>query len=406
MTIYNIHVIYLGNVGIEDWDTDSSTSRPNPLENINSFIGYDSSAEFGDTLWKQAETATIDSNIDEIRDLVYEDSTYTPGGPYANKDWEISYFDDSATITWSGGEAQYIDSFAAIELAVTFADDPENPVSGTARFLQTQAGDTFLLSYDHNSEDIFGYEFDIASRPIASLEVVDIGFETIGNIYGTEYDDQPFATCFTRGTLISTCDSEHPIEALSIGDLVHTRDSGMQPVRWIGTRHFTEADLDAAPNLRPIRIKKESLGGDTPFRDLIVSPQHRVLVRNKIAMRMFGEPEVLIAAKHLTEIDGIDVADDLQGVEYFHILFDRHQIVRSNGAETESMYTGKMALKSIPREQIEEIFAIFPELRHMSEDESTAPARFLVPGRKARKLAIRARKNSCELYDGVLPSAP
>lgn len=407
MAVYNFHVIYLGTVGIEDWDTDSSPSDPSVLENVDSFFGYDSTTAFGSNLWQQRETISVDSNVDSFNGQftqIYEDSTYS-GKYYADSEGDFVPYEEGGSVTWSGGVDQYIDSFAAIEISVTFEEDPDNPVTGIARFMQTVSGDTFLLSWDRNGKDAPGYEFDITSRPIASIEVVGIhDTEEIRFVYGDQYDDQPFATCFTHGTLILTHDGERPVELLSIGDLVHTRDGGWEPVRWIGSRYFTENDLSIAPNLRPIRIKKGCLGDGTPSEDLIVSAQHRVLVRNKIAMRMFGEPEVLIAAKHLLENDGINVADDLQGVEYCHILFDRHHIVRSNGAETESMYTGKTALKSIPHEQIEEVFSIFPELRHMSEDESPAPARFFVPGRKARKFAARARKNSSVLFDSALPS--
>src|SRR5690606_31669955 len=106
--------------------------------NMESFIGYDSSAAFGDSLWRQRETAQVDSNIDDRDNHVYEDSTYPRDGYYVSSDGTMLVpFDDSATVTWSGGEDQYIDSFAAFEMKVTFDDDLENPVTGTARFMQT-----------------------------------------------------------------------------------------------------------------------------------------------------------------------------------------------------------------------------------------------------------------------------
>ena len=68
----------------------------------------------------------------------------------------------------------------------------------------------------------------------------------------------------------------------------------------------------------------------------ITSPQHRVLVRSRIAQKIFGTDEVLVAAKQLCQLDGIDIALDLGAVTYVHFLFDAHQVVFSNGAETES----------------------------------------------------------------------
>ena len=70
---------------------------------------------------------------------------------------------------------------------------------------------------------------------------------------------------------------------------------------------------------------------------------------------MFGTDEVLVAAKQLLQIDGIDVADDLDEVVYVHFIFDRHEIVYANGAESESLYTGPEALKTLSPQAREEI---------------------------------------------------
>ena len=40
--------------------------------------------------------------------------------------------------------------------------------------------------------------------------------------------------CFTPGTLIATANGLRPVESLEVGDLVPTRDSGMQRIRWTG----------------------------------------------------------------------------------------------------------------------------------------------------------------------------
>ena len=125
----------------------------------------------------------------------------------------------------------------------------------------------------------------------------------------------------------------------------------------------------------------------TPAADLVVSPQHRVLVRSAIAQRMFGTDEVLVAAKQLCLLDGIDVASDMDTVEYFHMLFDQHKVVVSNGAETEALYTGAKALRGVETAALEEILALFPQIR----DYSYVPeaARVLASGRMGRKLAVR-----------------
>ena len=197
--------------------------------------------------------------------------------------------------------------------------------------------------------------------------------------------------CFAAGVLLQTESGPVPVEDIAVGDLVVTRDNGLQPVRWIGSRQLSPIELAARPQLRPIRIKAGALGAGTPSSDLIVSPQHRILVRSRISQRMFGAEEVLVAAKQLLQMDGIDIASDLDEVVYLHILLDRHEIIIANGTETESLYTGKTVLESVSPAAREEIFAIFPELK--DRPDAPAAARALVNGRMGRKLAVRHANN-------------
>jgi len=193
--------------------------------------------------------------------------------------------------------------------------------------------------------------------------------------------------CFARGTMLDTPEGLRAIESLKAGDLVLTRDNGPQPIRWIGSRMITAKELSAHEKLRPIRIKAGALGAGTPAADLVVSPQHRVLVRSKVAIRMFGAAEVLVAAKQLLQVDGIDICDKPDEVEYFHMLFDRHEVVFANGAEAESLYTGPEAIKSVGPAALEEIYEILPELRE--RDYKARGARELLSGRMGRKLVSR-----------------
>jgi len=204
--------------------------------------------------------------------------------------------------------------------------------------------------------------------------------------------DNTNVVCFGADALIMADGDEVAAGDLRVGDLVETRDDGLQAIRWIGKRHLDADTLAAYPNLRPIRIRAGALGDGLPDSDLIVSPQHRILVRSRIAMKMFGAAEVLVAAKQLVQLDGIDIATDLDSVTYVHFLFDRHQIVLSNGAETESMFTGEEALRSVGPQALAEIMAIFPELAQNHAE--AVSARMLVSGRMGRKLAVRHAQNA------------
>ena len=144
--------------------------------------------------------------------------------------------------------------------------------------------------------------------------------------------------CFTPGTRIETPDGPRLVEELREGDRVQTKDNGAQEVQWIGSRRMTGARLFAMPRLRPVRIRAGALGIERPDQELLVSPEHRMLVQGDVARSLFNVPEVLVTAKDL--INGTTIALDLavREVTYIHLLLPRHQIVWANGVETESFH--------------------------------------------------------------------
>ncbi|NHF72552.1 Hint domain-containing protein [Paracoccus sp. 12-3] len=204
-------------------------------------------------------------------------------------------------------------------------------------------------------------------------------------------------TCFATGTLIDTATGPRAVETLVAGDLVLTRDRGLRPLAWAGGRHLDARHLDIAPNLRPIRIRAGALGPGLPASDLTVSPQHRILMRSKITERICGTPEALVAARHLCTLPGIEVTNPPGGIGYHHLLFDRHEIVRSNGAWTESLFTGPQAMASLSPAARREIRAIFPELFGQNAPR-WAGARDFLTGAQCRELTRRHQKNDKPLF--------
>jgi hypothetical protein len=195
-----------------------------------------------------------------------------------------------------------------------------------------------------------------------------------------------YTACFTKGSLIKTLRGEIPVEQLSVGDRVLTRDSGFQPIRWIGNRAFSDEALAQSPNILPVTIKAGALGPNTPERDLTVSPQHRVLLSHAETELWFGEDEVLVAAKDLVGLPGVTQAAGEGGVHYFHFMFDKHEVVSSDGAWTESFQPGDLSLSGLDAEQREELFQIFPELAEDIVHTSFPPARMALKSRQAKVL--------------------
>lgn len=168
--------------------------------------------------------------------------------------------------------------------------------------------------------------------------------------------------CFTPGTLIATPRGEVLVEDLRVGDKVITRDDGLQEIRWLGHKDLSWSDLNMHAHLKPVLVTAGSLGDGLPERDMMVSPNHRMLVANDRTSLYFDEHEVLVAAKHL--ISGSRIATvDAAGLTYIHFMFDRHQVVLSNGAWTESFQPGDYSMKGIGNAQRQELFDLFPELK-------------------------------------------
>lgn len=188
--------------------------------------------------------------------------------------------------------------------------------------------------------------------------------------------------CFTPGTTILTPSGEIPVQDLKVGDKVVTRDNGLQAIRWVGKKKLVGHDLISRPKLRPIMIRAGALGHDLPKHDMMVSPNHRMLLVSQQAQLLFGASEVLVAAKHLVGADGVQQVDTV-GVEYVHFLCDNHEVVLANGSWSESFQPGTYSMGSIDCDQREEIYELFPELRKRSVVESYAAARLTLKRHEA-----------------------
>jgi len=177
-----------------------------------------------------------------------------------------------------------------------------------------------------------------------------------------EFKDRGGVTCFTEGTRIATPRGMIPVEDLRTGDPVQTMDNGIQPVRWIGMRRVAESELNAHPHLCPIRVSPEILGRESHASPLLVSAQHRVLVKLPKGQDVLGEKEILVTAKHLLGLDGVETDIGLGSVVYYHILFDTHEIIFANGVPAESLFLGKRAITAMTEDGLREIEQLFPEL--------------------------------------------
>lgn len=227
------------------------------------------------------------------------------------------------------------------------------------------AGDPAIIEtavgYRLNCEVIDGYPYVIGDT--LDVEVVAT-FTPNGDTLTVDFQALPMFICFVCGTRILTPEGPKEIETLEVGARIVTRDHGIQQLRWIGSTRLPKSALMRRPELRPVRITAGSFGKDLPERDLCVSRQHRVLVRDWRADLLFGSPSgVLTPAFTLLNDSSIRLDEPGEdGVEYFHIAFDTHEVIYSEGLETESFHPAVDTVSVLTQPQREELYAIFPAL--------------------------------------------
>jgi Ca2+-binding RTX toxin-like protein len=203
----------------------------------------------------------------------------------------------------------------------------------------------------------------------------------------SEIESLHYTPCFTAGTRLATAEGGRAVEDLRPGMRLRTRDHGLQPLRWIGRRALSAADLARAPALSPVRLGAGALGRGLPRRALLVSPQHRVLLGGPAVQLLFGAEAVLVAAHHLLGRPGITRAPAARGVTYVHLLFDRHELLRSEGVWSESFQPGDRSLAGLDAPQRRELLTLFPALQARAGRAGYSAARPALKGWQARLLA-------------------
>lgn len=248
---------------------------------------------------------------------------------YTNKTKTLDVLSNDANYTGGVLTVTHINGIAVI------AGDSVTLTSG--QVVTLNADGTLSVTSDNDFETVnFTYEVESTNGEN------DIGFVTIATV-----------PCFVVGTLIQTETGQRRVETLQSGDLVWTMDRGLQPLRWIGQR-----TVAALGSFAPVRVAAGTFGDHA---NLMLSPQHRILVRDAVADLVFGTPEVLVAAKHL--VDGRKVTSVEGGsVTYVHLLFDQHEIVMANGLATESFLPGPQTVDAFEDDIVDEIAQLFPEL--------------------------------------------
>lgn len=291
------------------------------------------------------EFNTLKIGVADVADSSYDTNLLIAGGSVQSS---IVAQDDSVTIP--GGRSATLNvlgndsSSAGGVLTVTHINGTavvagQRVELATGQFITLNDDGTFFIERDSDTETVyFNYEIQDADGN-TDTAIVEIVQE---------------APCFAQGTQLLTDRGPVDVADLTAGMRVWTRDSGFQIVRWIGSRSVDATGKDA-----PILIRSGSYDAQ---QDVRVSPQHRVLVGGVWAELLFGEAEVLVKAKDLVNDATVCVDRSCETVTYFHLLFDRHEIVSACGLLSESYHPGPQTMKGFDPETQSEILRLFPDL--------------------------------------------
>ncbi|CCD91746.1 hypothetical protein BRAO375_1700017 [Bradyrhizobium sp. ORS 375] len=143
-----------------------------------------------------------------------------------------------------------------------------------------------------------------------------------GNLKITSYET---TICFFAGTMIRTPDGEVAVETLKRGDQVLTHDGSVATVDWLGVQTIS---LRFADKLRvlPIRIKAGALGDNVPARDLLVSPDHAILV----------EGALIHAGALVNGTSIVREADVPTTFTYYHVEVEDHSLILAENTPAET----------------------------------------------------------------------
>ncbi len=353
MPIHTMSMIYLGN--LPDLDpTDGNGAAENQALLMGSY--YDSS--------DPAASHIVDVTVNDSNSSGTTQSNDAGGNP------EVVTYD-----LGGGLVSTHYDSLLNVDVRIEFGSATGAPdYTGLGGVVQTETGDTFLVMID---DDVGLGANNLDDFPINSITINSV------SAFGADQwidasDDEQFVPCFTAHTMIRTARGELPASALRPDDLVETLDNGMQPVVWLGRRRLGWSELQRNQKLWPVHIAPNALGDGYPKQDLFLSPQHRILIKSRIAERMFGRDEVLIPCIQAVGLPGISRYYPPFGVQYYHFLCEDHQLVWADGAACETLYLGPQGLRSLTPDARSEVTLLMPDFARLDTGVRRPAVRHIV----------------------------
>lgn len=157
------------------------------------------------------------------------------------------------------------------------------------------------------------------------------------------------------------------VEFFRAGDLVVTRDNGLQPVRMIWTKTVTAAEMAADPSLAPITMAPRAIGPMMPQKTVSIGGAHRLLVPGWRLDDVEDTENCLVPARDLEGLgEQTEIGED--DVTYYNIVFETPQVFCANGLPIESFSPCSEILKIVPKKVCDDLRQTFPDLSPKLDD--------------------------------------
>lgn len=161
--------------------------------------------------------------------------------------------------------------------------------------------------------------------------------------------------CLMNGVRVLTAYGETAVEDIKAGDTVIVLRGGREvpePVVWVGHTHIDMARHAHAEKVAPIRVREGALAEHQPARDLMVSPEHCLIIEG-----------LCVPAKLLVNGGSIVSERGHAPFTYYHLELERHGVLVAEGALVESyLDTGNRSFfdnAELPR-QLHPVFSVNP----------------------------------------------
>jgi hypothetical protein len=283
-------------------------------------------------------TAPTETTPGAQYDPISGDGAIIFGSVHGNRITVSDNNDDKLTVRITVGKGRLNLDGPMLNVTVTGLNSNQMFISGLAKDIDAAINNH--LSYNTLT-------FSVGAADSMRVEATDLA----GNLSSASIDIT--VTCFMPGTRIKTPTGEAAVETLRRGDLVLTADGRSLPVDWLG-RQTVSTLFGDVQQLLPIRIKAGALADNVPCRDLLISPDHAILIDGVLA-----QAAALVNGSSITRERAVPTI-----FIYYHIELEDHSLILAENVPVETF------VDNVDRRRFDnwdEHLALYPEGKAIGE---------------------------------------